>query len=181
MMITYYRQHLVASTTLRCSQHAQFAGKPAAQRHAYFLAPGSIGVGDVMTSRADAPVNPGVTKMLKDLPTGTQLHNIESRPSMGGVLCRSAGTSATLVKNGDDGFTLLALPSGAHSFLMSQHCSECKAVGGRALLQLIPTLLHAYVLHAMQCAVPRCVPLTLRTRLSDTQSRVSSKRLLPLA
>ena len=65
-----------------------------------------------MTSRRGAPVKPGATKQLQDLPTGTALHNIELAPGRGGVLCRAAGTSATLIKNGDV-FTLIQLPSGA--------------------------------------------------------------------
>lgn len=53
-----------------------------------------------------------MTKILENLPTGSTIHNIELRPGAGGSLCRAAGTSATLVKNGDDGRTLLMLPSG---------------------------------------------------------------------
>jgi large subunit ribosomal protein L2 len=68
-----------------------------------------------MTTLPGAPVRPGATKALLDLPAGTAVHNVELRPGRGGVLCRSAGASATLVKNGDDGLSLIALPSGASS------------------------------------------------------------------
>ncbi len=81
--------------------------------YAYVLAPLGVGIGDVVSSLPDAPIKPGMTKRLQDMPTGTVIHNVEMRPGCGGQLCRSAGTSATLVKNGEDGYTLIALPSGA--------------------------------------------------------------------
>lgn len=88
-------------------------GKCEARNHRYILAPSGIGAGDTISSHADAPIKVGMTKLLRDLPTGSTIHNIELRPGAGGSLCRAAGTSATLVKNGDDGWTLITLPSGA--------------------------------------------------------------------
>lgn len=78
----------------------------------YIIAPAGVGAGDVVSSRSDAPIKPGMTKRLKDMPTGTTVHNVELMPGKGAVMCRAAGTSATLVKNGDDGRSLIALPSG---------------------------------------------------------------------
>lgn len=63
-----------------------------------------------------------MTKLLRDLPTGSIIHNVELRPGAGGSLCRAAGTSATLVKNGDNGLTLLMLPSG-----IAQHAQHIAA------------------------------------------------------
>ena len=57
--------------------------------------------------------------MLRDLPTGSTIHNLELRPGAGGTICRAAGTSATLVKNGDDGLTLIMLPSGTRQCFTS--------------------------------------------------------------
>jgi large subunit ribosomal protein L2 len=83
----------------------------------YVIAPAGVGAGDIMSSRPDAPVKPGMTKRLLDLPTGTTVHNIELKAGAGGIMCRAAGTSATLVKNGDDGYSIIALPSGAPALL----------------------------------------------------------------
>lgn len=83
-----------------------------AQGMRYVIAPSGIGQGDIISSRSDAPVKPGMTKQFKDMPTGTVVHNVELMPGRGAVMCRAAGTSATLIKNGDDGFSLISLPSG---------------------------------------------------------------------
>jgi large subunit ribosomal protein L2 len=47
------------------------------------------------------------------MPTGTIIHNIELREGKGAKMCRSAGTSATLLQNEDEkGRALVRLPSG---------------------------------------------------------------------
>jgi len=48
---------------------------------------------------------------LKNIPTGMAIHNIELQPGRGGVLCRSAGTSATLAAR-DANWAQISLPSG---------------------------------------------------------------------
>lgn len=78
----------------------------------YIIAPAGVGAGDVVSSRSDAPIKPGMTKRMTDMPTGTTMHNIELMPGKGAVMCRAAGTSATLIKNSDNGRSLIALPSG---------------------------------------------------------------------
>ena len=124
-----FRHHAGQDTDkLNCGhtqQRRRAAGKPDAQRHVYALAPVGLGVGDTMSTLPTAPVLPGSTKRLSDLPTGTRLHNIEIREGQGGIMCRSAGTCATLIKNGDDGRTLLQLPSGACTFPLP--CRDCAA------------------------------------------------------
>jgi ribosomal protein L2 len=77
------------------------------------IATNGLGAGDVLRSSADAPVLPGVTKALREMPTGTVIHSIELRAGRGAKMCRSAGTSATLLKNTDEkGRSLILLPSG---------------------------------------------------------------------
>ena len=93
----------------------------------YVLAPDGLGAGDIVSTCADAAVKPGTSKPLASLPTGTIIHNIEMRPGRGGQLCRSAGTCATLIKNGDDGRTLISLPSGVHQHGMPAMCVTTKA------------------------------------------------------
>jgi large subunit ribosomal protein L2 len=48
---------------------------------------------------------------LRNIPTGTQIHNIELHPGKGGQLCRSAGTSAQLMAKSDD-YAQIRMPSG---------------------------------------------------------------------
>ena len=48
---------------------------------------------------------------LSKIPLGTVIHNIELRAGRGGVLCRSAGTSATLMAREAD-WAQISLPSG---------------------------------------------------------------------
>ncbi|MGH8800858.1 MAG: 50S ribosomal protein L2, partial [Casimicrobiaceae bacterium] len=48
---------------------------------------------------------------LKNIPTGMAIHNVELQPGRGGVLCRSAGTSAVLAAR-DANWAQITLPSG---------------------------------------------------------------------
>jgi large subunit ribosomal protein L2 len=48
---------------------------------------------------------------LSKIPLGTPIHNIELQTGRGGVLCRSAGTSATLMAR-EAGWAQISLPSG---------------------------------------------------------------------
>jgi large subunit ribosomal protein L2 len=54
---------------------------------------------------------PGNIMMLKDIPTGTQVYNIENNPGDGGKMVRTAGTSALVFKKLDNNKTLVQMPS----------------------------------------------------------------------
>ena len=76
----------------------------------YILAPLELKVGDIIKSGEDAEVRPGNSMPLKNIPSGTPIHNIEMQKGKGGQLVRSAGGVARLmVKEGD--FALIRLPS----------------------------------------------------------------------
>jgi len=76
----------------------------------YILAPLGLSVGDIIKSGSDAEIKPGNTLPLKQIPTGTLIHNIELETGRGGQLVRSAGGAAQLmVKEG--GYALVRLPS----------------------------------------------------------------------
>jgi large subunit ribosomal protein L2 len=76
----------------------------------YILAPQRIRVGDTVMSGPSADIKPGNALALRDIPTGTIVHNIELQSGRGGQLCRSAGTGAQLVaKEGE--YATLRLPS----------------------------------------------------------------------
>ncbi len=77
----------------------------------YILAPDGMKKGDVVESGADVPPTVGNCLPLKSIPLGTVIHNIELRPGQGATLCRSAGTSATLMAREAD-WAQLSLPSG---------------------------------------------------------------------
>ena len=77
----------------------------------YILAPAELSVGDTVKSGSDAEVKPGNALPLKQIPTGSLIHNIEMEKGRGGQLVRSAGAAAQLmVKEGE--YALVRLPSG---------------------------------------------------------------------
>jgi large subunit ribosomal protein L2 len=76
----------------------------------YILAPLRLRVGDTVMSGPTADIKPGNALALRDIPTGTIVHNIELQAGRGGQLCRSAGVGAQLVaKEGE--YATLRLPS----------------------------------------------------------------------
>jgi len=77
----------------------------------YVLAPAGVRVGDGIAGGEGADIKPGNAMQLRQIPTGTMVHNIELKPGRGGQLARSAGASAQLMaKEGSQ--ALLKLPSG---------------------------------------------------------------------
>ena len=76
----------------------------------YILAPVGLNVGDKIESGADADIKVGNALQLKDIPTGTFVHNVELYPGRGGQLARAAGNSAQLMAK-EGGKALLRLPS----------------------------------------------------------------------
>ncbi|WEV41112.1 50S ribosomal protein L2 [Lactobacillus sp. ESL0684] len=103
----------------------------------YILAPKGLKVGDVVESGADADIKPGNALPLKNIPTGTSIHNIELKPEKGGQLVRSAGTSAQVL--GVDGnYTLVRLQSGEVRKILSACRATIGVVGNEqhSLIQL---------------------------------------------
>ncbi|MBI0110404.1 MULTISPECIES: 50S ribosomal protein L2 [Lactobacillus] len=103
----------------------------------YILAPKGLNVGDVVESGADADIKPGNALPLKNIPTGTSIHNIELRPGKGGQLVRSAGASAQVL--GSDGkYTLVKLQSGEVRKILSVCRATIGVVGNEqhSLIQL---------------------------------------------
>ncbi|MFZ7124679.1 MAG: 50S ribosomal protein L2 [Desulfobacterales bacterium] len=92
----------------------------------YILAPVNLNVDDVVESGPNADIRPGNTLPLRNIPLGTQIHNIELRIGRGGQIVRSAGTYAQLMAK-EDPYALVKLPSGeVRMILMS-----CKATIGQ--------------------------------------------------
>lgn len=79
----------------------------------YILAPLGVKVGETVIAslKPDTEIKEGNTLLLKYIPLGTFVHNIEMKPGKGGQLARSAGSYAQIVaKEGEYGH--LRLPSG---------------------------------------------------------------------
>jgi large subunit ribosomal protein L2 len=77
----------------------------------YILAPLGIRVNDTVVSGPEAPIRTGNALPLSNIPTGTQIHNIELYPGKGGQMVRSAGTSAQLMAKVGD-YAQVRMPSG---------------------------------------------------------------------
>ncbi len=77
----------------------------------YILAPVGLNVGDRVMSGVGSDIRVGNALPLRNIPLGTQVHNIELQIGRGGVMVRSAGNSAQLMaKEGD--YATLRMPSG---------------------------------------------------------------------
>jgi len=77
----------------------------------YILAPVGIKVGDTLMSGPEAEIRVGNALPLRNIPLGTQVHNVELNPGQGGKMVRSAGASAqVLAKVGEE--VQLRMPSG---------------------------------------------------------------------
>jgi large subunit ribosomal protein L2 len=77
----------------------------------YILAPVGLKSGDVVEAGPNAEIRPGNALPLKNIPTGTAIHNIELNRGRGGQIVRSAGSTAQLMAKEED-FALVRLPSG---------------------------------------------------------------------
>jgi large subunit ribosomal protein L2 len=77
----------------------------------YMLAPLGIRVDDEVVSGPEAPIRTGNALPLENIPTGTQIHNIELTPGRGGQMCRAAGTSAQLMAKVGK-YAQIRMPSG---------------------------------------------------------------------
>jgi large subunit ribosomal protein L2 len=77
----------------------------------YILAPLGLVLGEEVVVSETAEVKPGNAMPLKNIPLGTQVHNIELKPGKGGQIVRSAGASAQLMAK-EEHYVQLKLPSG---------------------------------------------------------------------
>jgi len=77
----------------------------------YILAPQGLQVGATIESGDAVAPEIGNALQLKNMPLGTNVHNIEMQPGQGGKLSRSAGSSAQLT-NKEEKYAVLKMPSG---------------------------------------------------------------------
>jgi len=77
----------------------------------YILAPNGIQVGQTIEAGDNVAPELGNALMLRNIPLGTIIHNIEMQPGKGGMIARSAGSWAQLsAKEGK--YVIIRMPSG---------------------------------------------------------------------
>ncbi|HVY74984.1 MAG TPA: 50S ribosomal protein L2, partial [Puia sp.] len=77
----------------------------------YILAPQGLQIGTTVLSGDAVTPEIGNALQMKNIPLGTNVHNIEMQPGQGGKLVRSAGASAQLT-NKEEKYAVLKMPSG---------------------------------------------------------------------
>lgn len=77
----------------------------------YILAPNGLRVGDRVQAGPGSEIRVGNALPLRDIPLGTQIHNIELHIGKGGQLVRSAGGSAQLMAK-EGKYATIRMPSG---------------------------------------------------------------------
>jgi large subunit ribosomal protein L2 len=92
----------------------------------YIIAPLGLNVGDMVQSGSGAEIRPGNALPLRNIPTGTVIHNVELRPGGGAKMGRSAGTAIQLMSK-ENAVALVRLPSGE----MRQVSLDCRATIGQ--------------------------------------------------
>jgi large subunit ribosomal protein L2 len=92
----------------------------------YLIATNGMAVGQKIVSGASASIEDGNSMPLKNIPTGTVIHNIEITLGKGAQMVRGAGTSAQLLAK-EGKYVLIRLPSGE----TRQILAECIATIGQ--------------------------------------------------
>lgn len=77
----------------------------------YIVAPYKLSVSDAVIASPTADIKPGNVLPLRNIPLGTQIHNIEMQPGKGAQIVRSAGTYAQLMAK-EGRYAQVKLPSG---------------------------------------------------------------------
>tara|TARA_B100001123_G_scaffold317130_1_gene355237 strand:+ start:299 stop:1132 length:834 start_codon:yes stop_codon:yes gene_type:complete len=77
----------------------------------YYLAPQNIKTGDTIQNGTNIEIKNGNCMPLSEIPSGTNIHNVEIQPGAGGKIARSAGTSVSI--SGIDGnYSIIKMTSG---------------------------------------------------------------------
>jgi len=91
----------------------------------YILHPRGLSVGDKIVSGPGADSRIGNALPLKEIPLGTDVHNVELKPGKGGQIARAAGTYVQVVGR-DRGMVIVRLNSGEQRYVRS----DCMATVG---------------------------------------------------
>ncbi len=92
----------------------------------YIIAPQGLQVGSEIVSGDRVAPEIGNALLLKNMPLGTVIHNIELHPGQGGIIARGAGASAQLTSR-EGKYAILKMPSGEFRKILV----TCMATVGR--------------------------------------------------
>jgi large subunit ribosomal protein L2 len=92
----------------------------------YILAPSQLQVGERVIASPTADIKPGNALPLRNIPTGTLIHNIELKVGKGGQIIRSAGASGQLMAK-EGKYAHVKLPSGEVRLILQ----DCYATIGQ--------------------------------------------------
>ncbi len=91
----------------------------------YIIAPKGVSAGDQVVSGVEAPIKPGNSLPLRNIPVGSTIHAIELKPGKGAQVARSAGASGQLVAR-EGAYVTVRLRSGETRKVLC----ECRATLG---------------------------------------------------
>jgi len=91
----------------------------------YIIAPRGLEVGQQILAGREAPIKPGNSLPLLNVPIGATVHCVEMRPGKGAQLARSAGAAVQLISR-EQGYATLRLRSGE----MRKVPSDCRCTIG---------------------------------------------------
>jgi large subunit ribosomal protein L2 len=94
----------------------------------YILAPKGLNVGDSVVASETADITPGNAMMIKSIPLGTWVHNVELKVGKGGQMVRSAGAYASIAAK-EGRYAQLRLPSGEVRLVLQECCATIGQVG----------------------------------------------------
>ena len=92
---------------------------------AYILAPKDVKVGEKIISGEEVEIKTGNSMLIKYIPVGIDIHNLELNPGGGGILARSVGAALQVVGK-SDGYVSIKLPSGE----LRKVLEDCRATVG---------------------------------------------------
>lgn len=77
----------------------------------YIIAPVDLKVGETIIASGSADIKPGNALPLRNIPSGSIIHNVELKPGKGGQIIRSAGSNGQLLAK-EGKYARIRLPSG---------------------------------------------------------------------
>lgn len=92
----------------------------------YIIAPHGLKVGDIISNGPDAEIRTGNALPMRNIPIGSEIHNIEMKPGAGGQLVRAAGNVAQLMAK-EGKYATVRLASGEMRLLPI----DCRATIGQ--------------------------------------------------
>ncbi|MBU1000561.1 50S ribosomal protein L2 [Patescibacteria group bacterium] len=102
----------------------------------YILAPKGLSAGDKVIADDKSEIKIGNAMRLKNIITGTLVHNVELAPGKGGQLGRSAGVALQLLAK-EGGFANLKMPSGEVRMVSLQSMATIGALGNEEVRQRV--------------------------------------------